>query len=474
MSAATSERAVAADSIEQLRNRLRGSVLAPSEGGYDTARRAWNGMLDKHPALIAQPTDAPDVATAIAFGRREGLELGVKCGGHSALGQSIPEGGLMIDLSRMNDVRIDPEARLAHVGGGALLGDMDRASAVHRLATTAGNVSHTGVGGLTLGGGMGWLARQFGMACDNVVEYEVVTASGDVLAASADENPDLFWGLRGGGGNFGVVTKFTFRLHPISGQALVVDFSYPAERAVELLRFFREFAAEAPLEATPTAWIGTVGEGDSVPADLWGEDLVNIGFVWVGDPDGGRALLEALRALAEPVAETVDETTYVELQGSSDVAMAHQMRRYMKGNYLRELTDDAIAAFIARGGEAWQGEFRPSGALLGYGGAIGRIGLGETAFSHRDARFEFSTSAGWTEPGEDESRMAGPRRYGAEMEPFSSGVYVNVLSDEGAAGVRHAYPPDTLARLRALKDRYDPENVFHLNHNIPPSSGSAP
>ena len=186
MSAATSERAVAADSIEQLRNRLRGSVLAPSEGGYDTARRAWNGMLDKHPALIAQPTDAPDVATAIAFGRREGLELGVKCGGHSALGQSIPEGGLMIDLSRMNDVRIDPEARLAHVGGGALLGDMDRASAVHRLATPAGNVSHTGVGGLTLGGGMGWLARQFGMACDNVVEYEVVTASGDVLAASAE------------------------------------------------------------------------------------------------------------------------------------------------------------------------------------------------------------------------------------------------------------------------------------------------
>jgi FAD/FMN-containing dehydrogenase len=473
MSTSTTDRTVAADAIKELRKDLRGSVLSASDVDYQAARRAWNGMIDKHPALIVQPADATDVAKAIAFGRREGLELGVKCGGHSALGQSIPEGGLMMDLSRMNDVRINPGARLAHVGGGALLGDLDRASAVHGLATTAGNVSHTGVGGLTLGGGMGWLARQFGMACDNVVEYEVVTASGDVLTASANENPDLFWGLRGGGGNFGVVTKFTFRLHPISGEALVVDFSYPAERAVELLRFFREFAVEAPAEASPTAWIGTVGEGDAVPADLWGTDLVNIGFVWVGDPDGARAMLEPLRAVEQPVAEIVNETTYVELQASSDVAMAHQMRRYMKGHYLRELTDEAIAAFIARGGEARQGEFRPSGALLGYGGAIGRIGIGETAFSHRDARFEFSTSAGWTEPGEDEARMAGPRRYGAEMERFSSGVYVNVLSDEGAAAVRHAYPPETLARLTALKDRYDPENVFHLNHNIAPSSARA-
>jgi FAD/FMN-containing dehydrogenase len=366
-------------------------------------------------------------------------------------------------------VRIDPEARLAHVGGGALLGDLDRASLEHGLATTAGNVSHTGVGGLTLGGGMGWLARQFGMACDNVVEYEIVTASGERLTASADENPDLFWGLRGGGGNFGVVTRFTFRLHPVSGQALSVDFWYPIEQAREVLRFFRDFAVDAPPQATPTVWIGTTADWPFLPEELRGADLVDAGFVWVGDPQQGRALLEPFREFATPVAESVEETTYLQLQASADDAMGHKMRRYWKGHYLRLLSDEAIEAFIDRGGEAGEGEIRPNGSLLGYGGAIGRIGIAESALSHRDAQFEFITMAGWEDPAEDAARMAGPRRFAAAIEPFSSGVYVNGLSDEGAAGVRHAYYVETLARLTALKDRYDPDNVFHLNHNIAPS-----
>lgn len=461
--------AVAADLVQELRDSLHGTVIAPSDATYDSARQAWNGMIDHHPALIAQCANAGDVATAIAFGRRLGLELGVKCGAHSVLGISIPDGGLMIDLSRMNEVRIDPEARLAHVGGGALLGDLDRASMEHALATTAGNVSHTGVGGLTLGGGMGWLARQFGMACDNVVEYEIVTAAGDRLTASAGENPDLFWGLRGGGGNFGVVTRFTFRLHPISGQALMVDFMYPLERAREVLRFFRGFAADAPSQATPTAWIGTTRDWPFLPPELHFKDLVNAGFVWVGDPEGGRALLPPFRAVAEPVAESVDEMTYVELQSSSDEPMANRRgRRYMKGHYLRDLSDEAIEAFIGRGGE---GELPANGSLQGYGGAISRVGIGESAFSHRDARFEFLTMTNWEDPAEDAARMAASRRFAAAMEPFSSGVYVNVLSDEGATGVRRAYESETLARLIALKDRYDPENLFHLNHNIRPSHG---
>ncbi|MEX0626555.1 MAG: FAD-binding oxidoreductase [Chloroflexota bacterium] len=470
MSAPTLNRDIDAGAIGELRQKLRGDLITPSDAAYDQARQAWNGMVDKHPALIVQCADAPDVATVIEFGRSQGLELGVKCGGHSVLGMSIPDGGLMIDLSRMNEVRIEPEARLAHVGGGALLGDLDRASMEHGLATTAGNVSHTGVGGLTLGGGMGWLARQFGMACDNVVEYEIVTASGETLAASADENADLFWGLRGGGGNFGVVTKFTFRLHPIDGQALVVDFFYPIERARDVLRFFREFAAEAPAQATPTAWIGTTREWPFLPPELYFQDLVNAGFVWVGDPEEGRALLPPFRAVAEPVSETVDEMTYVDLQSSNDEPMGNQRgRRYMKGHYLRELSDEVIEAFIGRGGA---GDLLPNASLQGYGGAINRVGIDASAFSHRHAKFEFLTFGSWDDPAEDGARMAASRRFGAAMEPFSSGVYVNVLSDEGEAGVRHAYQAESLARLTALKDRYDPDNVFHLNHNITPSHGN--
>jgi FAD/FMN-containing dehydrogenase len=428
-------------------------------------------MVDRRPQLMARPADAADVATAIRFARQAGLEIGVRCGGHSVLGQSIPDGGLELDLSALNAVRIDAERRLAYVGGGALLGDLDRASLGAGLATTAGNVSHTGVGGLTLGGGMGWLARQFGMACDNVVSFEVVTADGGQLTASADEHPDLYWGLRGGGGNFGVVTEFAFRLHPIANQALTVDCFYPADATRAAAEAFRDIAYAAPPEATVSVWVGTAGPWPFLPEELHGTELCNLGYVWVGDPERGRALLPAVRGVAEPLAELVDEVTYLELQTGSDEPMRHGLRRYWKGHYLRELPDAAIDAFIARGGPAAAGEWRPNGSMSGYGGAIGQVGIDETAFSHRDAKFEWITVAGWEDPTEDAWRMAAPRRYAAAMAPFASGVYVNGLADEGAAGVRHAYYARTLERLTAVKDRYDPDNVFHLNHNITPSSG---
>jgi FAD/FMN-containing dehydrogenase len=469
MSAPTAHPTLTETSANVLRRTLHGPVLLPSDDGYEASRRAWNAMVDRRPAIVAQCVDPADVATAIAFGRREGLELAVKCGAHSVLGQAIPEGGLMIDLTRMNAVRIDPDARLAYVHGGALLGNMDRASAEHGLATTAGNVSHTGVGGLTLGGGMGWLARQFGMACDNVVAFEVVTADGALTTASEAENPDLYWGLRGGGGNFGVVTEFTFRLHPITGRALTVDFFYPEEAGLAVLRGFRAFAETAPREATPTAWVGTAPEWPFLPAEFHGTRLANAGFVWVGDPEEGRALVPFFREIATPVAEVIDEVSYVELQSGSDQAMQHAMRRYWKGHYLRELSDDAIEAFLSRGGTVGEGEFQANASLQGYGGAIAEVGIGDTAFSQRDARFEFVTVSGWEDPAEDDPRMRASRRFAAAIEPFASGVYVNGLADEGAAGLRAAYRAETLARLTVLKDRYDPENVFHLNHNIAPS-----
>jgi FAD/FMN-containing dehydrogenase len=456
--------------VDELRRQLHGRALTPADGGYDDARKAWNAMVDHRPQLIAQCLDADDVATAIAYAREHDLEIGVRCGGHSVLGQAIPDGGLEIDLSRMSSVRIDPDRRLAFVGGGALLRNLDEASLAHGLGTTAGNVSHTGVGGLTLGGGMGWLARQLGMACDNVASYSVVTADGSQLTASADEHPDLYWGLRGGGGNFGVVTEFAFRLHPITNQALTADFFYRPDAARDIVDAFQRLAADAPTEATVTVWTGTTGPWPFLPEELQGTDLVGLSFVYAGEAERGRALVPAYRAVAEPVAEAIDESTYLDLQTSADEPMKPGMRRYWKGHYLRELVPEAIDAFLARGGQAAEGEWRPNASLTGYGGAIGQVGVGDTAFSHRDAKYEFITSAGWEDPAEDEWRMAAPRRFAAAIMPFASGVYVNGLSDEGAAGVRHAYYAETLARLTAVKDRYDPDNVFHLNHNITPSA----
>ena len=463
------KRSIAADSrdVAQLRRQSQGQVLLPGQDGYDQARRVWNAMVDRRPAVIARCASPADVAAAIAFARQHELELGVRCGGHSVLGLSVPDGGLMIDLSPMGSVRVDPDRRRAWVGGGALLGDLDRATQPYGLATTAGNVSHTGVGGLTLGGGMGWLARRLGLACDNVARFQLVTADGALLHASEQEHPELFWGLRGGGGNFGVVTEFEFELHQVGTAALLVDLFYTPQDAPGALRRWRELIAEAPPQATLTAWVGTTGPWSFLPPALRDRPLASVGYVWVGDPDQGRELLPALREGTPATAERVQELSYLELQTMDDEAHRHGLlRRYWKGHYLRDLDDGAIEAFLSRGGG--DPMLLPSGSLQSYRGAIAAVGDAETAFGHRDALVEFVAVAGWTDPAQDQARMAAARRYGAVVEPFASGVYVNDLTDEGQAGIRRAYGADKLARLAALKDRYDPGNVFHLNHNIRP------
>jgi hypothetical protein len=453
-----------------LRRKL-GDVILPGDDGYDRARSVWNAMIDKRPAVIVRPTDPTGVVAAIGFAREAGLEIGVRCGGHSVIGLSVPDGGLMLDLSSMRRVRVDPDRRRAWVQGGALLGDLDRAAQAHGLATTAGNISHTGVGGLTLGGGMGWLARQFGLSCDNLESAEIVTADGEVLRASGTQEPDLFWAIRGGGGNFGVVTEFEFRLHPIAGSVLAADLFYDVADAPPVLAAWRELAPAAPRQATYTAWVGNAPAWPFLPEELHGRLLANVGFVWVGDLERGRALVEPLRSVAAPIAESVVETTYLGLQTSGDERNRPGSRRYWKGHYLRELPDAAIDAFLSRGGEE-DGVIPANAGFQTYGGAIADIGEGETAFSQRDAVFELVTSLGWTDPSEDEARMRGARRFAAALEPFASGVYVNSLADEGDEGVRAAYRGERLKRLVALKDRYDSENVFHLNHNIRPSGFS--
>ena len=436
---------------------LTDDVILPGDERFDAARRVWNAMVDRRPAVIVRPTDAAGVARAIRFARDEGLEIGVKCGGHSVTGQAVPEGGLMIDLTAMGSVRVDADARRAWVGGGAELGALDRATQPFGLATTAGNVSHTGVGGLTLGGGMGWLARRFGLACDNVESFQVVTADGSVLRASASENPDLFWGLRGGGGNFGVVTEFVFRLHDVGTSTLVAEFIHDPDTAADALRGWTALIADLPREATLTAYAGR-GQG--------GEPLVSVGFVYVGDPEQGRGLLPHFRNLGPATEEKVAEMSYVALQSIDDVPAAYGKRRYWKGHYLRELSDGAIEAFLSG---ATSGAGALHGSLQSYGGAIADVGQDASAFSQRDALIEFVAGTGWTDPAADEAEIAGARRYAGAIEPFASGVYVNALSDEGGDGVERAYRSGQLQRLRELKARHDPDNVFHLNHNITPA-----
>jgi FAD/FMN-containing dehydrogenase len=423
-------------------------LLRPEDGGYDQARRVWNAMVDHRPALIARCRDTSDVVTAIGLARREGLEIGVRCGGHSVAGLAVPHGGLMVDLTGLSGVRVDPERRVARVQGGALLGALDLAGQEHGLATTAGNVSHTGVGGLTLGGGMGWLARQYGLTCDNLLACELVTADGDVARASAEENAELFWGLRGGGGNFGVVTEFEFRLHATGSRALSVELDFPVGDAWSAVARWRDLCAEAPRAATYAATV------------LGG--VATLGLVWVGDTDEGRVHARALASLGTPIERREEELSYLALQRREDTLQNHEVRRYWKGHYFHDLPDAAIEALLAH-------DPTVAASLQAYGGAIAEVPDDACAFSQRRTALEYVGAARWTDPGEDDDRIARARASALRLAPFARGAYVNVLGDEGAAGVRRAYPPAKLARLTALKDAVDPDNVFHLNQNIPPS-----
>lgn len=434
---------------------IEGRVLVPREAGYDEARTVWNAMVDRRPRYIVQSAGVSDVASAVRFAVDQDLDVGILCGGHGIVGHAVPEDGLMIDLRPMGRVTVDPVARRALVQGGALLGALDRAAQAHGLATTAGNVSHTGVGGLTLGGGMGWLARQHGLSCDNVVSFEVVTAAGDTVRASADEHPDLYWALRGGGGNFGVVTEFEFSLHPEPGRAVTAEFHYPVAEATRPMRRWRDLSGTAPRQATYSA---TIADG-----------VVALGLVWVGDPDQGEAvtsdLADELADVAEPVARIVESMSYLQLQTREDDIEGHTWRRYWKGHYFNALDDELIDALLAR-----DGSDLPNVSLQAYGGAIADVADAETAFSRRDTAFEFVAASRWTDPADDERRMSTARRYAGTMDRFASGAYVNVLGDDGVAGLRRAYSEEKLARLTAVKDAYDPANVFHLNQNIPPST----
>jgi FAD/FMN-containing dehydrogenase len=445
-------------SVRAFTSKLGGSVLSPGAPEFEGARRVWNATIDLTPRLIVRCADVRDVVEAVRFAREQGLSIAVRGGGHNAAGLGTCEGGLVIDLGAMNAVQVDPKARLARAGGGAKWADLDRATGAHGLATTGGAISSTGIGGLTLGGGLGWLMRKHGMTCDNLVGAEVVTADGRVVHASATENPDLLWGLRGGGGNFGVVTTFEYRLHPVStvlGGMLV----FPFPRAREVMRGYRDFTAQAPDELT--VFCGCLHSPD-------GMKITALLMCYAGPLEQGEKVIAPLRALG-PVADQVAPMPYVALQGMLDPGFPAGMHVYWRSEYLAALNDAAIDTIVDR----YEGVTSPLSALLieQFGGAVRRMPRDETAYDNRDADYNLAIISRWTDPAERDRHVAWARGVSEATRPFTTGrTYVNYMSgEEGAGRVQAAYGPAKYARLQGLKRKYYPDNVFRMNQNIPPA-----
>lgn len=457
------------DAVERLRESLRGVLLRPGDEDYEAARAVWNGMIDRRPELIVRCAGVADVIAAIQLARAQDLLVAVRGGGHSVAGLSVCDGGIVIDLSPMKGIRVEPLRRTARVEPGVKWSELDRETQMFGLAVPGGVVSTTGIAGLTLGGGQGWLGRKYGLALDNLLSVDVVTADGRLLTASAEENADLFWGVRGGGGNFGIVTSFEYRLNPVGPIVLAGPAFYPAARAVEVLRGYRDFFADAPDEIAGMAAVLTAPPAPFLPDSVHGSKVVAIVLCYVGDPRAGEAALAPLRSLAEPVVDLVQPMPYAALQSLFDEGQLPGRQNYWKSSYVNEISDGAIETFVAHATTA------PSPVTMAYflrlEGAIGRVGEDETAYSHRRAAYDFASLTVWTDPREDDEQIAWTRDFWQAMQPYAAGaVYVNNLGDEGDARVREAYGEGKYERLVAVKDKYDPANLFRLNQNIRPSS----
>jgi FAD/FMN-containing dehydrogenase len=446
--------------IRELAAKMRGSLLLAGDEGYDKARQILNPSFDKHPALIAQPSSAEDVQAAVTFARAHNLLVAVKCGGHSHSGQSTCDRGMQIDLSGFRGVRVDPTTRRAWVAGGTLLGQVDYECMAQGLVTPLGTVSHTGVGGLTLGGGFGRVARRFGMAIDNLESVDVVSADGKLRHASASENPELFWGVRGGGGNFGVVTNFEFRLHPMQRQVVAGSVSFPMARARDVLGMWSEYAAKAPdeLYIDPALVIPPGGAPGAVSVEV----------CFSGPQKDAERALAPLRKLGKPDSDSIKAVDYVEMQRSNDMGDNRSMGTYLKGGFITEVPDKLVAAMV----DGFQGD--PGRVTILFfqhcGGACARKPESATAFSQRDALANMMTVAGWRIGAEDPARhIEATRRYWKTLESFTRGFYVNDLAREVTARDISSNYRGNHERLVALKKKYDPTNLFRLNANVQPT-----
>jgi FAD/FMN-containing dehydrogenase len=445
-----------------------GALLTPGDAGYDEARQVWNGAIDRHPALIARCATVADVVAALRHARERGLLVAVRGGGHGVAGLAVCDDGLVIDLSPMRGIAVDPAARTARAQAGVLWGEMDVATQEHGLATVGGIVTHTGIAGLTLGGGIGWLMRRCGATVDNLLGAEVVTADGDVVQAGAEEHPDLFWGLRGGGGNFGIVTSFEYRLHAVGPTVLAGPIFHALEDGPEVLRFYRDYIAEAPDELTTIVMLRQAPALPFMPAELHGRPVVMVTACYAGAVERGEEVLAPLRRFGRPLVDAVGPCPYVELQSLFNAGVPHGWHYYWKSWELPPLQDAAIDTLVEQAHRITSP--RSYVIVFQLGGALARVGEHDTAFGQRDAAHDVNINAVWLpdDPARDE-HVRWARECYAALEPFATGrTYVNFLADEGQQRVRAAYGEERYARLVALKRAHDPDNVFRLNQNIDP------
>ncbi len=451
---------VSSSEFETFRSSLAGEILLPADSGYDGARQIHNGMIDRRPAMIVRCKGRADVVAAVRYCGDNGLLLSVLCGGHSVAGFSVCEGGVMIDLTSMTQVDVDPSTRTANVAGGANWGDIDKATQAHGLATTGGIAPTTGVGGYTLGGGHGWLMRKHGLACDNLLSVEIVTANGEVLRASETENPDLFWGLRGGGGNFGVVTSFEFQLYPLEKilGGLVI---YPLDAAKGLMRVYREVAAAAPDELGSAVALTTHPEAGQV---------IGVIVCHTGTMEAGEQLLRPLREFKPLLVDQISRCEYAVAQGLAEAVNPRGMRNYWKSNSLSGLSDELIDLVVDR----YRKVPAPHTHVVfeHLGGAVARVPENATACHNRQWPFDFLIAGLWDDPDDDDRNINWVRSLWNDLQGFAAdGAYTNYMAaemQEGAGQLRTAYGDETYTRLRALKKRYDPTNLFRLNQNIKP------
>ena len=444
--------------LAELKGSLRGPLLVAGDAGYEEARRVLNRSIDRRPALVVQPTGVSDVRNAVDFARERELLLAVKCGGHSYGGKSTCDGGMQVDLSKFRGVRIDPVARIAHVEGGSLLGELDHEAMALGLVTTSGTVSHTGVGGLTLGGGFGRLARRYGLAVDNLRAVDIVTADGRLLRASADENPDLFWGVRGGGGNFGIVTRFEFALHPMQRQIVGGDIVFPLDRARELLDFYADYTASAPPELYVDA-IMSAPPGGKPGAFV-------LSCCYSGDAAQAEAALAPIRKLGTPIVDRIRAQDYVEIQRSHDRVDPRNEGQYLKSGFIGGFKPDLVDAIVT----GFQADPQRATALFFQhgGGAAGAVPAEATAFPHRHASHNMLTAVTWPLEIDRTPHVDYLKKLWGTLEPHARGYYMNEVADEAQAVVDENYQGN-IGRMRAVKKQYDPTNQFRLNANVKPA-----
>jgi FAD/FMN-containing dehydrogenase len=463
--------AMASVDTASLQERFGERVVHRGDPEYDRRRAVFNGMIDRRPALILCCESTEDVVAAVDFVRTSGLDVSVRSGGHAVTGHGTVDDGVVVDLRGLDAIEVDPERRVARVGGGATWGPLDAATQEHGLAVTGGRVPGTGVAGLTLGSGSGWIERKYGLTCDSLLSCEVVTAAGKVVTASETENPELFWGLRGGGGNFGIVTEFEFELHPVGPMIYGGMLMHPAERGVELLKMFRDFMADAPDEVNAAVAFVSAPPEEFVPEHVRGQPIVGLLVSYTGDPAEGEKVLAPLVAWGPPAVAMVQTMPYLALQGLLEPGNPEGMRNYWTAHFA-ELPDEACEVF-ARFGNARPSPMAQAIVMPG-GGAIARVDDDAMAFGQRSAPFNVHILSMWADPSDDEACISFTRGFGAAMKPFArGGAYLNFIGEEGGSRVREAFGPEKYARLQALKQQWDPTNLFHLNQNVPPPNGAS-